>query len=690
LHYDLVMNTKNQIASIVAALVSFAGLAAAESPKLVYVKRATRQETIDATLAATGLPKLSGSWHYIGPFDNTDGKGFDTAYAPEKEKPIDLAKVHTGRDGKPVKWTEAKQFQDGIVHNLNLYPENENTCIYLYREIIAESPTDMVVSLGSDDTISVWLHGKPVLLRNVTRAAAADQDRATLHLREGKNPLLMKICNFGGPSAFYFRPSLPSSLEAELNARLDRDFPESVRDPEGRHYRIVTLPIPDEVVLEVGGLDLRPDGKLLACTRRGDVYLISYPDSEELSKVNYKLFATGLHEPLGLLVDGKDVFVVQRPELTRLGDTDGDDVADEYTTVCDRWGVSGDYHEFAFGPARDRDGNFFVTLNVGFGGGHQSKAPWRGWCVKISPNGELTPWASGLRSPNGVNFSPDGDLFYCDNQGEWVAACKMNHIRPGEFYGHPAGLRWDSKLNLLKIRPTGQRYDAIDPDVPLVPPVVWFPYGKISQSAAEPRWDTTGGKFGPFAGQCFVGDQMKSNIMRVALEEVNGRYQGAVFHFRNGFQCGINRLVFSPDGSLYAGMTNRGWGSVGGSPYGLQRLVYTGVLPFEMHSMSLTATGFDLVFTKPIDPATAEPLAAYSMQSYTYNYWSTYGSPEIDTRAESVARVSVSDDRRRVSLEVPSLKRGRVYELHVANLKSAEGDSLLHPQAYYTLNELRD
>ena len=114
------MNRKHRTASIVVALVSFAGLAAAESPKLVYVKKATRQETIDATLAATGLPKVAGSWHYIGPFDNTDGIGFDTAYPPEKEKPIDLAKSHTGRDGKPVRWIEAKQFQDGIVNNLNL------------------------------------------------------------------------------------------------------------------------------------------------------------------------------------------------------------------------------------------------------------------------------------------------------------------------------------------------------------------------------------------------------------------------------------------------------------------------------------------------------------------------------------------------------------------------------------------
>src|SRR5439155_24968232 len=84
---------------------------------------------------------------------------------------------------------------------------------------------------------------------------------------------------------------------------------------EAKHYRIVTLPVPKEIVLEVGGLAFR-DGKLLACTRRGEVWSISSPEAEDPAKVHYKLFATGLHEALGLHVDGKDVYVVHRPELT--------------------------------------------------------------------------------------------------------------------------------------------------------------------------------------------------------------------------------------------------------------------------------------------------------------------------------------------------------------------------------------
>src|SRR4051794_31162156 len=76
---------------------------------------------------------------------------------------------------------------------------------------------------------------------------------------------------------------------------------------EADYYKMTTVPTPKDIVLEVGGLQFRPDGKLLACTRRGDVWLVGNPDSEDAAKVTWKKYATGLHEALGLRVDGKDV-----------------------------------------------------------------------------------------------------------------------------------------------------------------------------------------------------------------------------------------------------------------------------------------------------------------------------------------------------------------------------------------------
>jgi hypothetical protein len=294
----------------------------------------------------------------------------------------------------------------------------------------------------------------------------------------------------------------------------------------------------------------------------------------------------------------------------------------------------------------------------------------------------MIPWAFGLRSPNGVSFSPDGRLYYCDNQGEWVAACKMHEIRQNEFYGHAGSLRW---WNGPKLEPDPQHKDMPK----MTPPVLWFPYS-MSKSTTEPIWDTTEGKFGPFAGQALIGELTNSLIMRANLEEVKGRMQGACFLFRKGFQCGVNRLAFAPDGSLFVAQTNRGWGSLGGRPHGLDRVIYTGKPPFEMHSMKITPKGWDVTFTQPVDKSIAAMAGSYFLESYTYHHWQTYGSPEIDRKQHEPAEIKVSEDGKTVSLTVAERPKLRVYHLQLKGIKSAAGETILpgHEHAYYTMNDV--
>jgi hypothetical protein len=685
-----------------------------------YVNKGNRADTIRATLASYKLPSLDGKWYYAGPFDNTEGTGFDFAYPPEKA--IDLKAKYTGKGGQKIGWEEFKSFTPGkVVDLLKLFPKDKtDAVVYLYHTFDSPKAFKFPLSFGSDDTLSVFINGKRVHHEGHIRAVTPDQDRIDVDIKEGKNELLVKIGQAGGEWAVYVNPfELPSIVPEAVRKRLDREFPAvnitaaapESNGNEAKFYKVSTIPLPTDCILEVGGLAFRPDGKLLACTRRGEVWLIENPTSDSLAGVKFTKFASGLHEALGLYVqDNNTVYAIQRPELTKLVSKDGE-TASEFVTVCDKWGVSGDYHEFAFGPARDKQGNFFITLNVGFGGGHQAKAPWRGWCVKITPDGKMEPYAYGLRSPNGITFAPDGELFYCDNQGEWAASNKLHHLKQGKFYGHQAGLRWVKDSPFAGKVPdkvaSGMWYDGTVPSqkkwddlgqfIPWVkpapvypdldPPCIWFPYGRMGQSASEPVWDTTGGKFGPFGGQCFVGDQTKSIVMRVALEKVNGEYQGACFPFRSGFQCGVNRLCFAPDGSLMVGETNRGWGSAGGKPYGLQRIAYDGKEPFEIHHVSLTKDGFDLTFTKPVDPSSvgAKPV---SVSSFTYVYKSDYGCPETDTRYEAVSKPKLSKDGKTLSVAVGGLKKGRIYEIRLDNLATADGEKVLHPEAYYTLNEL--
>jgi hypothetical protein len=184
----------------------------------------------------------------------------------------------------------------------------------------------------------------------------------------------------------------------------------------------------------------------------------------------------------------------------------------------------------------------------------------------------------------------------------------------------------------------------------------------------------------------FVGDQTHSTVMRVFLEKVQGHYQGACFPFRAGFGSGSLSFVFAPDGSLFVGGTSRGWGSRGTQPYSLDRVVWTGRMPFEVQEMRATGDGFVLQFTEAVDAATAGDPAAYRLSTYTYIYQQPYGSPEVDGTTPAITKIEVAVDGKSVRLFVDALQEGHVHELHFDGVRSARGLPVLHPVAYYTLN----
>jgi len=459
---------------------------------------------------------------------------------------------------------------------------------------------------------------------------------------------------------------------------------------EDDYYRIIPLAIPPGVVLEAGGLELMPNGQLAVATRRGEIYLIDKPFANPPADIEFKRFASGLHEVLGLSHHNGWLFATQRCELSRLRDLDDDGRADVFETVCDGWEISGDYHEYAFGTPPDKDGNIWIVLCLT--GSFNSDVPYRGWCVRVTPDGEMIPTCSGIRSPGGIAMNADGDVFYTDNQGPWNGTCSLKHLKPGSFQGHPGGNRWYQQTRAIGPAPrepaSGSRMMIETAKIPeLEPPAVYFPYKKMGQSASGIACDTTSGKFGPFEGQLFVGDQTFSTVMRVCLEQVDGHYQGACFPFKSGFGSGSLSLRLT-DGGMFVGGTNRGWGSRGNKPFALDRLEWTGKIPFEVHEMKAKPDGFELTFTRPVDVETASDLNSYAMQTYTYIYQSSYGSPEVDQTTPTIKSVRVATDQRSVRLEVEGLQTGHVHELHMEGLRSTTGAPLLHDVGYYTLNYL--
>lgn len=473
-------------------------------------------------------------------------------------------------------------------------------------------------------------------------------------------------------------------------------------------YRVENVPLPRGIAPEVAGVTFSADGLLAVTFRRGYLYLMD-PKTQRWRK-----FAEGFQSPLGIMAGARagEFYVAHLPELTHVVDTDGDGVADLYETVADGWGISGNYHEFLYGPVRDKAGNFFLSLGLSSNGaeprmpvrgeftvkgrrakdpkegtvgavGHYSPTTYRGCSIKITPAGAVEVLSCGFRQPNGLGFNAEGDLFATDNQGDWVGTSPLHHVTPGAFHGHPASLNW---------APWFKGRDPVETSVEELErmrklPAIQFPQNDMGGSVTQPLLDSTGGSFGPYAGQMLLGEWTYPRILRADMEKVGGEYQGAAFILveSNGLRAGNNRIALSPDGkSLYTSQTSRIWGT----SEGLQRIVYTGKTPMDIQHMRLTKDGFELTFTKPVAAAAAADAANYSLTHYYYKYHLTYGSPKTDVTPAMIRSVKVSEDGRKVWLSVDKLVPRRVYELRPRGIKGQDGEPLCTVEAAYTLNKL--
>ena len=465
-------------------------------------------------------------------------------------------------------------------------------------------------------------------------------------------------------------------------------------DDEAAFYSISTLNIPDEIILETSGLAFNENGNLAVTTRRGEAWLVEEPNS---ANPTFKRFGQGLHEPLGIAYRQGAYYIAQRGELIKLKDLDEDGKADLYETIY-RWPLTGNYHEYSYGPKFLPDGDMMVTLNLSWVGYGASLTDWRGWMLRISEDGEMTPIATGLRSPAGFGLNAEGDIFYAENQGDWIGSGWITHLESGDFAGHPGGLRWTTKpesplrLSMEDIVDSERLtlYEQSQNIPEIKNPAAWFPHTILGISTSDILLIDNNEQLGPFAGQMLVGDQGHSKIMRVALEKVKGEYQGAVFGFREGFQSGIIKLVWGPDDNVYVGMTNRGWGSTGQDPYGIQRMKWTGETPFEMQKINAESNGFTITFTDNVDVVSATNINNYKITDFTYRYDSSYGSPVINRQAKTITRIEIADDSMSVRLFVDGLREGFINEIDAQGVLSADGSNLLHPAGYYTLNYLPD
>tara|TARA_R110000850_G_scaffold27067_3_gene76795 strand:- start:113 stop:1603 length:1491 start_codon:yes stop_codon:yes gene_type:complete len=453
----------------------------------------------------------------------------------------------------------------------------------------------------------------------------------------------------------------------------------------GQGYEIDRVALPEGVDPEIGGIAYMKDGRIAACFHQGELRIYD-PKTEEWS-----VFATGLQEPLGIVEEADGSFVVmQRCELTRIRDRDSDGQADRFENVCDGFGVSGNYHEFAFGPAVSPEGDYFIALNVASGlgtiseevrgpfleigfpregfysdwksykgkiGRMYSRVPYRGWVLKVdAKTGEVTPWASGFRSPDGIGFDDEGNLYASDNQGDWRGTSPMYHVEKGKFYGHPASLPWEEGYDLgdpLEI-------PVEDLDARRTKAAILFTQGSMANSPTQMLPVPEG--FGPFTGQMVIGEMNRGRVLRLMLEDVNGVRQGACTPMIDGggLDAGVHRLAFGAPGELWAGHTHLSW--AGGE--GLSRIRYTGKLEKpEVLDINLQPEGFLVKFTQPISTSMLSD-DAVKISRYRFAYQRDYGSPLFDESAPAFTLKQVAPDAVEITIDEP-LRRGFCYEIHL-------------------------
>lgn len=487
--------------------------------------------------------------------------------------------------------------------------------------------------------------------------------------------------------------------------------------PDGYSITRLDGPNPDPPFLfEPTGFSFAEDETAYVSTRNGTVW--RHRNGE------WNLFAEGLHETQGVLVapdgqvtDGKGtrvgnvgavgdaVYTMQKPELTLLKDTDGDGVADEYKSVENRFRFTGHYHEFAFGPVMNSSGDLFFSTGLSSGGNHEvaksgtgqmsSALGYRGWVMKVDPEGGVTPYASGLRSPAGIGMNADDQLFVTDNQGDWVASSYLGHVEKDDFMGHPAS-QWDREE--YGITPRVLDYTNVDSRVEKVPPLdkekfkhdrkrpaVWLIHGDLTNSPGNPSFCPPSG-FGPFEGQAFIADISHRAIVRVALEKVNGVFQGAVFPFIRPLASASYSTRFDPLGRLWVGSVGRGWTT--GDPIIEVISFDPSKTPFEMQRIEVKRSGFDIHFTQPLadNKVSADQV---SVTQFHYLYWGEYGSDRQDKQRVPVQQLTVSEDRKTLSFEFP-VEQDNVYEFDLGLIYSASGSELQNNYAYYTVNECKE
>lgn len=520
---------------------------------------------------------------------------------------------------------------------------------------IDESKVQMAAGLSPLPAGAKWVHGdggalilslpagsEPLkFVLSVTTSRHEKLEAETLAALVNQPPLDLASMTKGGPRRW-----------------LEELTTDVVVGPDSGPYAVDILSIPANnpwfAQLRLTGFDFFADGDTMAvCSWDGDVWLVSgfLDDEKAPKKLKWRRIANGLFQPLGLKILNNQIYVTCRDQIAVLRDLNGDGETDFVECFNNDHQVTEHFHEFAMGLQADDAGNLYYAKS----GRHALPAvvPHHGTLLRVSKDGSQTDiLANGFRAANGVCLNPDGTFVVTDQEGFWNPKNRINWVtpaKPGErprFYGNLFGYT-----------------DVTDPsDSAMEPPLCWIT-NAFDRSPAELLW-VTSEKWGPLKGSLLNLSYGYGKVFVVPFEHVAPVKGDTVPRVQGGmcelplpiFPTGIMRGRFHPiDGQLYTcGMF--AWAGNATQPGGFYRIRATGRPVHLPIGLQAHKTGMVIKFSGELDPKTAIDPSRYVVRTWSLKRTANYGSKHFDEKTLEISSVTLSDDHRVVTVNLPEIQ----------------------------------
>lgn len=448
---------------------------------------------------------------------------------------------------------------------------------------------------------------------------------------------------------------------------------------------VLTLPLPNPWARNVRVADVAffDDGRAAISTYEGDVWIVSGINND-LNRLRWKRFASGLYEPMSIEVVNGHVFVYAKEGIVRLVDLNGDDEADYYENFSNIMNQSTGTREWAADMVADKEGNFYIAKG-GHLSGTRSQLPFfalhgkktgygagsahTGTIMKVSADGETTEIiATGLRMPYmGLNRT-SGFITASDQQGNYVPATPIYHVSRGDYFGVPI-----------------TAHEENEPEIS--DPITWIPH-RVDRSAISQTWIDSK-TMGPLNGQMVHFSFGRPGIFRVLIDSLNGAVQGGVTPIETYYPAPVMKGEIHPkDGFLYiAGFNNYATNSLGISA--LTRLRYTGKPSYMLSAFQAVKEGIVLSFDSTLDERAVTDVTNYRLKRWDYKRTAQYGSGHYrldgtpGEEEQPVLAAYLSSDRKQILLLVPDM--AEVDQMEVLYNLVDEGGNQMDGGLWFTL-----